>query len=111
MKQIATLLLFICITSLSHAQWSNTTNQFYDSLHMPVSVAPNDQRNAIVLKSYPDSGYFVIWLEYHNTSNGTDIYAQKFDKSGKRLWAANGVPVIAGADNQTYAPSSNADYR
>jgi hypothetical protein len=94
------------------AQWSNTTNQFYDSLHTPVSLVTGDEQNPLVLKSYPDSGYFVIWLDSRNAAaTKTDIYAQKYDKNGNRLWAENGKPVTAAAGNQTYNFSSNQDYR
>ncbi len=113
MKKSVTLSLFLLLSVLGHAQWSNTTNQFYDSLHMPVSATTGDQKQPIVVKSYPDSGYFVIWVDYRNQAagNGSDIYAQKFDKTGKALWTANGVPVVAGKGYQTFAPPSNADYR
>src|SRR3954453_8535770 len=111
MKRASTLLLSLCFSFLTYAQWSNTTNQFYDTLHMPVSVTSANQKNAIVLKSYPDSGHFIIWQDLRNAANGIDIYAQKFDKTGKRQWAQNGVPVMEGVDNQTFSPPSNADYR
>ncbi len=111
MKKTFTLISFLFTAFFSQAQWSNTTNQFYDTLHMPVAVTDKDQQKPIIVKSYPDSGYFVMWLDARTTGNGTDIYAQKFDKGGKALWATNGVPVITGPDYQTYAPPSNADYR
>ncbi len=83
MKSIFTLLFFSCMVP-AHAQWSNTTNQFYDSLHMPVCTAGKDQAKSIVVKSYPDSGYFLIWEDIR-TNNVIGIYAQKFDKNGNRL--------------------------
>lgn len=51
----------------SSAQWSNTTNQFDDSLHMAVCTDVNTQQHPIV-KSYPDNGYFVISQVDHNTA-------------------------------------------
>jgi hypothetical protein len=110
MKSIFTLLFFSCMVS-THAQWSNTTNQFYDSLHMPVCTAAKDQAKSIVVKSYPDSGYFLIWEDIR-TNNVIGIYAQKFDKNGNRLWAVNGIPVATGADSKVFSRvvGSN-DYR
>ncbi len=109
--------LFVLIVFQANAQWSNTTNQFYDSLHTPVSTALKTQQHPIVLKSYPDGGYFIIWEDFRNdpgayNANG-DIYAQKYDKNGNRLWANNGVPVATDAknNNQHYYNSDNQDYR
>ncbi len=103
-------LLVVCLQTA--AQWSNTTNEFYDSLHTAVSLVTGDEQQPLVLKSYPDSGYFVIWLDSRNyAASKTDIYAQKYDKNGNRLWNVNGNPVTAAAGNQTYFFSSNQDYR
>ena len=76
-----------CIVSTASAQWSNTDNDFYDSLHMVVSNPLLSQRNPVMLTSYPDGGYFVIWEDDRNTATTkTDIYAQKYDKNGSALW-------------------------
>jgi len=108
MKPTFTIFFFIAILSTSaRAQWSNTTNQFYDSLDMPVAQAVNDQKNPLVVKSESDGGYFVIWEDFRTAVNNGDIYAQKYDKNGKRLWAVNGVPVATGTDNQQYSVVSN----
>lgn len=111
MKKILTLAaLFSAL--FGKAQWSNTTNQFYDSLFMQVAVAPASQRNPLVLPSYPDGGYFVIWEDDRNiNTTKTDIYAQKYDATGKRLWADNGIPVANGPNAQHYTFPSNQDYR
>jgi hypothetical protein len=111
MKKILTL-AFFAVTSFASAQWSNTNNQFFDTLHMPVSIAPLVQKNPLVLQSYPDGGYFVIWEDDRNmATTKTDIYAQKYDDAGNRLWAENGVPVANGPNVQRYVSSSNQDYR
>ena len=69
MKQIFTLFFLIAILSTSaRAQWSNTTNQFYDSLDMPVAQAANDQKNPLVVKSESDGGYFVIWEDFRTAN-------------------------------------------
>ena len=111
MKKIFTIVLSATALAAS-AQWSNTSNYFEDSLHMAVSNALQVQKNPILLTSYPDNGYFVIWEDDRNTATSkTDIYAQKYDKAGNRLWAADGVPIVTGPNNQHYYFSSNQDYR
>lgn len=103
MKCIFTFSLFIFTLSLS-AQWSTTNNLFADSLHMPVSAASQSQNVPIVVRSYPDSGYFVIWQDYRNSPNNSksSIYAQKYDKAGVPVWATNGIPVSSGTNRQHY---------
>jgi len=110
MKYTFTYLLFLCASALQ-AQWSNTTNQFFDSLHMPVSKALNDQGQSIVIRSYPDSGYIVVWEDFRNAATNEDIYAQKYDKSGVAQWSVGGVPVATGPDIQKFSGFGNADYR
>jgi hypothetical protein len=110
MKKIVTA-LFVFTAFLANAQWSNTSNEFYDSLHMPVCEVAGEQGPSLIVKSYPDSGYFVIWEDFRNGAGNRDIYAQKFDKNGVALWAANGVPVATGPDVQTFSRFGNADYR
>jgi hypothetical protein len=111
MKSIFTVFLAAAALNLS-AQWSNTTNQFYDSLHTPVCTATGEQLNSIVVKSFPDSGYFVIWEDHRIGYYGpTQIFAQKYDKAGKQLWANDGVSISAGTNSQHFTYSSNNDYR
>jgi len=94
------------------AQWSNTSNQFEDSLSAPASKALLVQKNPIIVNSYPDGGYFIIWEDERNmATTNTDIYAQKYDNAGHRLWAADGVPVANGPYSDHYTYSSNQDYR
>ncbi len=103
----------ICFASVQlNAQWSNTSNLFTDSLHMPVCAAAGTQENTVSVNSYPDGGYFVIWEDLRN-NNVTKIFIQKFDKDGRRLWADNGVPVSAGTNRQhyTFSISLFQDYR
>ncbi|MDQ6756613.1 MAG: T9SS type A sorting domain-containing protein [Bacteroidota bacterium] len=110
------IICFLLITGFAAcAQWSNTTNLFYDSLHTPVSTATKTQQHPIVVQSYPDGGYFIIWEDYRNDPGPYNakgiIYSQKYDKDGNQLWANNGVPVSAGTNNQHYYFGSNQDYR
>jgi hypothetical protein len=112
MKKISTFLICWAITASTLAQWSNTNNQFYDSLYMPVSQAVGVQSYSFAVRSYPDSGYFVIWQDGRDGFDNYDIYAQKYDKLGNALWTNNGVPVVAEPDKQSFrGVGSLIDYR
>ena len=103
--------LFLLLFLAAEAQWSNITNDFYDTLHMPLCFEPKEQSNALVIRSYPDGGYIIIWQDSRTPGNGIDIYAQKLDNLGNTLWTADGVPVITGPADQVYAWAQNTDYR
>src|SRR5688572_27831689 len=109
------ILIIILLTIFSlHAfsQWSDTKNDFADSLHMAVSEPADHQQFPLVVRSYPDSGWFFIWQDNRNTAvNGIDIFAQKFDKNGLVQWALNGVPVATGPNNQYFVQAQNTNYR
>ncbi|MEP6673761.1 MAG: hypothetical protein ABJA78_01350 [Ferruginibacter sp.] len=106
-------LFFLITADIASAQWSDTNNRFYDSLHTPVSNALKSQQHPLVLQSFPDSGYFVIWEDARNDPANfkSAIYAQKYDKTGNALWAANGIPVNSSSNRQHYTYSSSNDYR
>lgn len=112
MKFIFTF-LFLVAGFHVFSQWSDTTNSFTDSLHMQVTTAARNQQKAIIVRSYPDSGYFVIWQDSRNdpANAKSSIYAQKYNKAGVALWAANGVAVSAGSNNQHYVYQLGQDYR
>lgn len=102
MKCKLTVLLLLSFV-LSEAQWSNTNNQFYDSLQSFVCKDLKNQGPSISLRSYPDSGYIIIWEDARGGVNNLDIYAQKYDKNGVVLWATDGVPIATGPDVQTFS--------
>jgi Secretion system C-terminal sorting domain len=112
MKHFFLSLILIGLFNFTNAQWLNTSNSFDDNFHVPVCVSASDQRNSIVVKSYPDSGYFIIWEDLRTDFRG-DIYAQKFDKNGVAQWTTNGVPVATGPETQSYVRTSvtQEDYR
>jgi hypothetical protein len=110
MKCFSTILFLLLFLSGS-AQWSNTTNDFYDTLHMPVCTSLRDQSNTIVIRSYPDSGYIYIWQDQRITGNGIDVFAQKLDKNGNTLWVTDGVPVVTNTFDQSFRWAQNSDYR
>ncbi len=64
---------------------------------IPIANLPG-QQNRPALLSDGLGGVFVIWFE-----NGTlqrDIFAQRVDQDGNRLWAEGGVPVCACTGSQ-----------
>ncbi len=112
MKHLFLLASLLCIISSANAQWLNTSNNFENNTHVAVCTNVSEQRNSIVVKSYPDSGYFIIWEDVRTDFRG-DLYAQKFDKNGVAQWVTNGVPVATGPERQSYVQTSvsNEDYR
>lgn len=105
-------ILLVLISPAAFTQWSDTQNKFTDSLHMPVCQEPLGQGNSIIVRSYPDSGWFVIWQDARNTSaTRTDIYAQKYDKNGVALWSPGGIPVVNGPRDEHFTYSFNGNYR
>src|ERR1700712_2282381 len=113
MKLFFTLLFVLTNILIASAQWSNTTNVFTDSLHMPVCTASNEQIHPMVIQSYPDKGYFIVWEDKRvgGFYGAYQVYAQKYDKDGNKLWATNGVAISSGTNNQQFTWSSNQDYR
>lgn len=112
--RITTVLLLLMVSNALFAQWSTTNNLFADSLHMPVSTAAKIQNSPLVVRSYPDSGYFVIWQDTRNdpANSKVNIYAQKYDRNGVALWTANGMPIAASTNNEHYTFSDQGqDYR
>lgn len=106
---LAALILFAGTPTF--AQWLDSSNKFNDSLHMEVCDAPDDQGSTAIVKG-EDGGYFIIWVDYRSRSaNLADIYAQKYDKDGKRLWAVDGVPVATSSIDERITWAQNLDYR
>ncbi|MFZ5939928.1 MAG: T9SS type A sorting domain-containing protein [Bacteroidota bacterium] len=63
------------------------------------------------LKMVPDGtgGAILSWVDFRNTVDG-DLFAQRIDKDGHRLWATNGVAVAAAYGDQqdaVMAPDEN----
>lgn len=110
MRSIFTFFWVVIGFSVS-AQWSDTHNKFYDSLHMAVCTQSNDQLENFVLQSFPDSGHFVVWQDHRRGTANIQTYAQKYDKNGVQLWTVDGIPVSSGANSQHFFSAANADYR
>ncbi len=107
MKKAIFFTILIAGIAIGNAQWSNTTNPFYDSLDMPVARAAGDEGNPLVIKSGPNGGYFVVGEGFRTTHGNDDMFAQEYDRNGYSLLATNEVPVATGqATDQQNIPIS-----
>jgi hypothetical protein len=60
---------------------------------IPLCTA-DDRQFTPALTSDKEGNAYVVWLDDRpNSTNSTDIYAQKIDKDGNKLWMENGTPV------------------
>jgi len=60
-------------------------------------LSPKAQFNARAI-SDGNGGMIVTWEDYR--SDTADVYAQRFDNSGNRLWGANGIAICTAALSQ-----------
>ncbi|WDT80847.1 MAG: IPT/TIG domain-containing protein [Candidatus Manganitrophus sp.] len=67
--------------------------------NVPLSTAVNEQLFPQMV-SDGAAGAIVVWADLRNGLN-TDVYAQRVNGSGAVLWAADGVPIAAAANNQS----------
>jgi hypothetical protein len=74
----------------AYASWTVNGNQ--------ASLTANNQVNAQMI-SDGSGGTFVVWQDSRTDSLG-DIYAQRFDMSGNRLWGSSGVAICTAVDAQ-----------
>lgn len=84
------------VDSLGVSKW----NQYWG---VAVSAAADSQWYQDMI---PDGagGAFIVWQDHRNDSQtAADIYAQRLDGSGNRLWEPDdGVPICALSNNQTW---------
>ena len=86
------MLLAVCALApiAAYASWATNGNQ--------ASLTVNNQVNAQMI-SDGSGGTFVVWQD-SRTDTLADIYAQRFDMSGNRLWGTGGVAVCTAVDAQ-----------
>ena len=87
---IAVLCTVCVLAPDAHASWATNGNQ--------ASLTIKNQVNAQMI-SDGAGGTFVVWQDFR-TDTLADVYAQRFDMSGNRLWGNNGVAVCTVADAQ-----------
>lgn len=89
------LLLFTLITTLAFGQW-NTNSMQTNS----ICVATKSQDN-IKITTDALGGAIMVWEDNRNSStNSTDVFAQRINKSGVLIWQANGIAICNNAFNQ-----------
>lgn len=96
------LVLFI-VTSV-RAQWSGTP-----SINNPVIVNTSIIPQAPVMVSDGAGGALFVWRDDRNGSGNFDIYAQRLDANGARVWGDNGTAVTNVPGNASSGYSIIAD--
>src|SRR5262245_40595045 len=94
LRSSATALAMLCVLCVlapnANASWATNGNQ--------ASLTLQNQVNAQMI-SDGTGGTFVVWQDFR-TDTLADIFAQRFDMSGNRLWGNNGVAVCTVGDAQ-----------
>lgn len=81
-------------------------NTLWQTNGVRVCTEANDQRNCQLI-SDGTGGAFIVWRDIRNALN-EDIYAQRIDQDGNRLWDTSGVAVCQVSENQ-YSPQIISD--
>jgi len=97
MKLLLSLLAITGLVTATSAQWTNTTNHFYDSLHMRVTDSLGRPGRIEIIKSKPDGAYILVWDDQRGWG---DIWAQKVSVDGQFLWPVGGIPAADGDEGQ-----------
>jgi hypothetical protein len=89
------LVVTCCLLSLPSLLSSTASAQWYsDSLtNTPVAIAKYDQRRPEVT-SDGAGGAIIVWQD-HRSGYNWDVYAQRVDPAGKRLWGSGGIAIAA----------------
>ena len=93
MRLLAVLAAFAIAVSATpaHAGWGRTP------VGSPVVTALGDQHRPLAIAD-GDGGAFVVFADLR--SGGYDVYAQRINRAGNRVWGADGVPVCTAAGLQ-----------
>jgi hypothetical protein len=86
-----TVLSFGILPQLVYSQWlsDSTTN-------VAVCRASGNQQNPQIC-SDGDNGAIIVWQDYRS-SQRYDVYAQRIDKNGSRVWTENGILLSNGVN-------------
>jgi beta propeller repeat protein len=74
---------------------------------VPVCTAGGDQQNPVIVPDLKGGG-IVIWQD--NRGGNLDIYAQRVDSAGNRVWGTNGVAIAASGVTEN-GPRAVSDMR
>lgn len=67
---------------------------------VPICTAANSQQYPMIVSDGAGGGV-ITWTDGRSVGTGMDIYAQRVNASGTRLWTANGVVLCSAANDQT----------
>jgi hypothetical protein len=96
---VVSVLVLLCIPTLTFAQWIADGN--------PVSTAVHQQNYPVVIGD-TEGGVIVAWTTNEQGGVNYDLFIERYDGFGQRLWSAGGVTVAALANNQ-WKPALVAD--
>jgi hypothetical protein len=68
----------------------------------------NRQEDPVIITT-SDGGTVIVWIDFNLDSNG-DVFAQKLDANGQKLWAVGGVPLCRNTEiqnNLNIVPDAN----
>ncbi len=86
-------------TKLFAQRINESGNSVWGKNGIQISSQSGSQTNARIIKAKTGS----VIITWQNEQNGnSEIYAQKINSSGQRLWSANGIPITQVEKNQLY---------
>ncbi|MEW6685889.1 MAG: hypothetical protein AB1393_06750 [Candidatus Edwardsbacteria bacterium] len=106
LKKVGLLLLapFYFLFPIFHLSFAQTA---WQTDGVPICTFGADQMYPVIVSDIKGGG-IVIWQDWR--SGNLDIYAQRVDSAGNRLWTNNGVPLAASATNEN-EPKAVSDMR
>lgn len=82
--------ILITIFISSHKSYADTSKWPSDpTVNLPIVVKERNQDLIATIEDGSGGAYIFWWDEL----NGNSLYAQRFDSSGNKLWAEDGIPV------------------
>ena len=93
-----TIIFLIIFNFIVNAQWTNSTTDNTSIIIVPETVSLMDG----VCNSVSDGsgGVIIVWSATRPGPSGKDIYAQRLDTSGTRLWGDGGVVICNATADQ-----------
>ncbi|MEW6686110.1 MAG: hypothetical protein AB1393_07895 [Candidatus Edwardsbacteria bacterium] len=107
-KNLILFFYFFLITNLLIPAFCFAAGKVYwQTDGVPICTFGADQMNPVIVPDMKGGG-IIIWQDWR--SGNLDIYAQRVDSAGNRLWTNNGVPLAASATNEN-EPKAVSDMR
>ncbi len=96
-RSLSVLCLLLGLNNFVLPQWSSDP-----TVNTPVCTS-QDMQTAPQIIPDGNGGAIIVWQDLRDSAtNGSDIYAQRFDQNGNPKWTANGVPVCTAPRNQLH---------